>query len=137
MAGPARIVLTASYVIGRCGQRSSPAGRCGYVTKAQTSDVLIAALRSAAPRVGRFIDPGARRAGRRSPRHQPSGRCRHAKYDVMFAFAKGERIADIADDLCLSPKTVSTHRRRILDKLGLRSNVELAAYAADRGMVER
>ena len=40
------------------------------------------------------------------------------EFDVLTRLARGERIADIASDLFLSPKTVSTHRRRILDKLG-------------------
>jgi DNA-binding NarL/FixJ family response regulator len=109
-------------------------GASGYVTKSQSPEALIAAILTCVAG-GSFVDPelgplgsGQDAAGRAlSPR----------EFDVLTRLARGERIADIASDLCLSPKTVSTHRRRILDKLGLRSNVELAAYAADRGMVER
>lgn len=132
--GPACIALTAS-TSSAAAANAVACGAVGYVTKAQTSDVLIAAIERCAAG-GRFIDPvldeldvGAACTSPRSlsPR----------EYDVMCRLAKGERIADIADDLCLSPKTVSTHRRRILDKLGLRSNVELAAHAIEHGAIER
>jgi DNA-binding NarL/FixJ family response regulator len=54
----------------------------------------------------------------------------------MMRLAHGERINCIASDLFLSPKTVSTHRRRLLDKLGLSSNVELGLYALQHGLVD-
>jgi DNA-binding NarL/FixJ family response regulator len=49
--------------------------------------------------------------------------------------ASGKRLADIASDLMLSPKTVSVYRARVLEKLGLSNNSELTVYAIRNGLV--
>ena len=64
--------------------------------------------------------------------------------DVYYAVARfepygrlsGKRLADIADELALSPKTVSVYRARILEKMGLSNNAELTHYAIKHGLVE-
>jgi two-component system, NarL family, invasion response regulator UvrY len=62
---------------------------------------------------------------------------RHARlsareYTVMLAFAEGKRMGAIAADLNLSVKTVSTYKRRLLDKLELHTTAELVRYVLDR-----
>lgn len=54
------------------------------------------------------------------------------EYSVMTALVAGKRIGEIAADLHLSPKTVSTYARRLLNKLHLRSTSELVSYVNDR-----
>lgn len=54
--------------------------------------------------------------------------------EVMRCIVHGATLTAIADSLSLSIKTVSTHRRRILDKLGLASNAELVRYAIRHGL---
>ncbi len=49
--------------------------------------------------------------------------------------ASGKRLADIARDLSISPKTVSVYRARILEKMGLDSNAELTHYALKNNLV--
>jgi DNA-binding NarL/FixJ family response regulator len=55
--------------------------------------------------------------------------------EVLKMIAKGESLARIAEVLHLSPKTVTTYRARILEKMGVRSNAELARYAAENGLL--
>lgn len=58
------------------------------------------------------------------------------EYRVMIQLAGGRRIADIAALMHLSPKTVSTYRTRILDKLGVASNAELARYCQSHDLLD-
>ena len=57
------------------------------------------------------------------------------EYRVMLQLAAGQRIADIAQHMHLSPKTVSTYRARILAKLDLQSNVELVRYCMEHHLL--
>ena len=50
--------------------------------------------------------------------------------------ASGKRLSDIAEELMLSPKTVSVYRARVLEKLALSNNSELTVYAIRNGLVE-
>jgi len=54
---------------------------------------------------------------------------------VLRLIAAGKSLNDIATDLNLSPKTISTYRSRIVEKIGLRSNAELTRYALENGLV--
>ena len=54
---------------------------------------------------------------------------------VFLRLARGESVTEIADSLALSVKTVSTYRTRVLEKLEVASNAELAAYAIRHGLL--
>ena len=54
----------------------------------------------------------------------------------MLLLAKGRTAREVADELCLSVSTVSTYRARILSKMMLRNNAELAYYAVRQGLLE-
>jgi len=54
---------------------------------------------------------------------------------VLQFIASGKPVSEIADDIHLSVKTISTYRARILEKLGLNNNAELTRYAMDNGLV--
>lgn len=56
------------------------------------------------------------------------------EYRVMLLLAAGRRVGEIAEEMTLSPKTVSTYRTRILEKLNLGSNAELARYCQSRDL---
>jgi DNA-binding NarL/FixJ family response regulator len=57
------------------------------------------------------------------------------EFQVMKLIANGRKLSEIAAALSLSPKTVSVYRARVLAKLGLANNVELAHFAARRGLL--
>jgi two-component system invasion response regulator UvrY len=54
---------------------------------------------------------------------------------TLTMIASGKRLSDIAEELNLSPKTVSVYRARVLEKLGLANNSELTVYAIRNGLV--
>jgi DNA-binding NarL/FixJ family response regulator len=120
-------------------QRALKAGANGYLTKDQDSQTLLAAVRKVASG-GRFIDPllAERMA------FEVSGVTRRASHDdltnreleVMRLLARGLRVGDIALKLSLSDKTISTHKARLIEKMGFASSAELVRYAIDHGLVE-
>ena len=55
---------------------------------------------------------------------------------TLLKIASGQRQTDIAQELMLSPKTVSVYRARVLEKLGMSSNAELTAYAIKNGLID-
>jgi DNA-binding NarL/FixJ family response regulator len=120
-------------------KRVLQAGACGYVTKGSEQDTLMAAIRKVAAG-GRFIDPGiAEQMMFEKPSSEktlPHERLSERELHIMKLIALGKSINDIADELFISNKTVSTHKARLMQKLNILSNAELVRYAADNGLVE-
>ncbi|MCD6026914.1 MAG: DNA-binding response regulator [Solimicrobium sp.] len=58
------------------------------------------------------------------------------EFQVFLRLAKGELVSEIAENLFLSVKTISTYRTRVLEKMGLHSNSEITYYAMKNGMLE-
>ncbi len=117
--------------------RALRAGATGFVTKNSDPDVLLAAIRRLAGG-GRFIDPKLvdaiifeTHAGDVPPHEILSDR----EFQVLQILAVGRSINDIARRLALSAKTISTHKMRLMQKLGLGNNVELIRYAIRHGLV--
>jgi DNA-binding NarL/FixJ family response regulator len=54
---------------------------------------------------------------------------------TLIKIASGKKLSDIAEDLMLSPKTVSVYRARLLEKLALSNNAELTVYAIRNALV--
>ena len=67
-----------------------------------------------------------------APLHE---RLSHREYQVFRLLAEGRSVGEIAEQLVLSPNTVSTYRARILEKTGVRNDVELALYAVRQEIV--
>ena len=119
--------------------RAIKAGASGYLTKDCEPEVLIAAIRQVGSG-GNFIDPtlatrmvfGTGQADPEAPQPELSDR----EYQVFVALAQGRSLVDIAQELHLSAKTVSTHKFRLMRKLGLASTSELVRYAVKHGIVE-
>ena len=118
--------------------RMLKAGAAGYLTKESAPEELVRALRKIAAG-GRYITPVlaekiafclGRDDGKR-----PHERLSDREFEVLRLIASGKRTAEIAGQLCLSPKTVHTYRGRILEKTGMKSNAELTSYAVREGLV--
>jgi two-component system, NarL family, invasion response regulator UvrY len=60
----------------------------------------------------------------------------HREFQVFLRLAKGELVSEIAANLFLSVKTISTYRTRVLEKMGLHSNSDLTYYAIKNGLLE-
>jgi len=116
--------------------RAVRAGATGYVTKDSDPDILLAAIRKLAGG-GRFIDPKLvdvmvfdTHSGDAAPHEILSDR----EFQVLHLLAAGKSINAIADVLVLSAKTISTHKMRLMQKLGIENNAELIRYAIKHGL---
>lgn len=115
------------------------AGATGYLTKDNNPQNLMAAIRKVAAG-GQYIDPKlAERiafAGSTQgdvPRHQ---RLTDRELHILRLLSSGESINNIAEALAISNKTVSSHKARLMEKMGIHSNAELVRYALAHGLVD-
>src|SRR5471030_2589955 len=116
--------------------RALRVGASGYVTKDSDPEVLLAAIRKLASG-GKFIDPGLVDAmvfetnANDAPPHEILS---DREFHVLQMLAAGKSITKIAETLVLSAKTISTHKMRLMQKLGLATNAELIRYAIRHGL---
>jgi len=115
------------------------AGANGYVPKMVVPEELVKAVRTVG-RGRRYITPAVAEllasdyaADEGGPLHN---RLSERELQVFTRIARGISPAVMANELGLSVKTVSTYRARILEKLGMRSNAEIAAYAVRNQLVD-
>jgi len=120
--------------------RSMRAGASGYLTKDNAPEELVRAIRKVLSG-GRYVTASLAeilvlevekkdRAGR-LPHEVLSNR----EYQVLRMIASGKTVSEIAGELFLSVKTVSTYRSRILEKIRAKNNVELTRYAFENRLI--
>lgn len=134
------VLMLSTYPDRQYAVRSLKLGASGYLNKSADSEQMTEAIRRVA--AGRlFITPhvaeqlaGAVGAGREddAPLHE---RLSHREYQVFRLLAEGRSVGEIAEQLVLAPNTVSTYRARVLEKTGVRNDVELALYAVRQEIV--
>jgi DNA-binding NarL/FixJ family response regulator len=115
------------------------AGAAGYVTKASAPDELINAIRKVY-RGGKYISPAIAEKlvfqldsnFEEMPHEALSDR----EYQVLCMLASGKTVTEMADELALSVKTISTYRARILEKMDMKNNAELIHYAVQNRLVD-
>lgn len=115
------------------------AGACGYVLKRSAPEQLVHAIRAVAAG-GIYVDPsvaatlvqGYLRARRDALSSSPL--LSERERVVLVRIAQGYSNQEIARDLALSVKTVETYKARFVEKLGIRTRVEIARYAAEHGL---
>jgi len=121
--------------------RAIRAGANGYLTKDSEPELLIEAIRQVS-RGGKFIDPAlATRmvfgsAAGAAQADAPDAQMTDREYQVFLALVQGRSLIEIAEELHLSAKTMSTHKFRLMRKLGLNSVSELVRYAVRHGIVD-
>ena len=113
-------------------------GASGYLNKQTAPEELVQAVRKIYSG-GRYVS--ARLAEKlaadlASSEKEPHEQLSNREFQVMQLLAAGGSLKDIADQLSLSAKTISTFRGRILKKLRIENNVELAHYAREKGLLE-
>lgn len=119
--------------------RLMKAGASGYLTKESAPEELVKAIRKVVEG-GRYLSPtlaeklafGIVGSGERQPHETLSDR----EFQVFYLIAGGKSVKEIAEELRLSAKTVSTYRARILAKMGMKSNSELIHYAIQNRLME-
>ncbi len=131
-AAPGLPVLVLSLNAERAfAERVLQLGAAGYLPKDQAAADLVRAIERIL-QGGRYLSADlAEHLMQRVGGHAhslPHQTLSEQEYRVLLLLARGERVADIASAMHLSPKTISTYRSRVLEKLGLGSNAELARY---------
>lgn len=118
--------------------RAFKAGASGYLTKESASDQLIAAIHKVA-QGGKYVSPSLAEKlvfelvkDSQKPLHEILS---DREMQVLCLLASGKTLTEVSQSLCLSVKTVSTHRARILEKMGMRNNAELIRYAIQNKLV--
>ncbi len=121
------------------GLRALKAGAAGYITKESAGEELTSAVKKVATG-GRYVSSSLaeKLASRLTPEQErpPHERLSDREYRVMWLLASGKTLHQIAEEMRLSPSTVSTYRGRILKKLGLNTNVDLVHYAMKHRLIE-
>ncbi len=119
--------------------RCIKAGAAGFLTKESAPDKLIDAVRKVASG-GRWVSPELAEtlasvlAG--ESKGAPHERLSDREFEIFRMLASGKTVSQIAQELSLSVKTVSTHRVRILRKMEMTNNAELTHYAVRNHLVE-
>ena len=133
--GPPYVLVLTRYVQEHHAVQMLRAGADGYLCKSDPPDKLLDAIRKIS-RGGKYVPTDLAEMvilGLNGLTGQtPLSR---REYQVLYLFASGMGMSDIAKHLSLSVKTISTYRSRLLEKLNLTSNVELMRYAFKQGVV--
>jgi two-component system invasion response regulator UvrY len=134
----AKVIVFSMYPEDQYGMRALEAGALAYLTKVSDPELLKKAL-CAVIQGKRFIPPSlAEKMGERilsGRRGLPHERLSDREFEVMILIASGKSVSQIASELNLSVKTISTHRAHILEKMQLRNNAEITRYALRNGLV--
>lgn len=115
------------------------AGADGYLMKDSGTELLVQAIEKVASG-GKFVTAGLAEQLARAVSAEAQ-RSRHAElsereHEVLRLIGAGLAVSQIADHMALSVKTVSTYRRRVLDKMGLANNAQLTHYAVKHQLVD-
>jgi two-component system, NarL family, invasion response regulator UvrY len=118
--------------------RAFKAGASGYINKASSGEELRRAILKII-KGGQYVGPTLAEkivVQLSQPGKVPHETLSNREFEVLCSIASGQTVKEIAAKLSLSDKTISTYRRRILDKMDMRTNAELTHYAIRNGLVE-
>ncbi len=137
-SSPIKVLVVSMFPEDQYAIRCLRAGAQGYLNKAGDPGELVTAVRTVAQ--GRkYVTPNVAQMLVENL-SAPSDEALHAalserELQTLLKIASGKRLSDIAEELMLSPKTVSVYRARVLEKLKLSNNAELTVYAIRNGLV--
>ncbi|MDP3227003.1 MAG: response regulator transcription factor [Acidovorax sp.] len=133
-----KVLIVSMYPEDQYALRCLKAGAQGYANKAGDPIELIAAVRTVmqgrkylTPEVAQMLADSLAQPTPEAPHTALSER----ELQTLVKIASGRRLSDIAEELMLSPKTVSVYRARVLEKLKLSNNAELTVYAIRNQLV--
>ena len=134
-----KVLICSMYPEDQYAIRALRAGAYGYVNKGGDPQQLVTAVRTVSqgrkfvtPDIAQMLVESLTAPAVEHPHEKLSDR----ELQTLVMIASGKRLSDIAEELMLSPKTVSVYRARVLEKLGLANNSELTVYAIRNGLVE-
>jgi DNA-binding NarL/FixJ family response regulator len=136
----ARILVLSMHQEEQYAVRALKAGASGYLNKDSAPELLVGAIRKIASG-GAFISPNIAEQlahGVIRSQDQPLHTLlSDREFEVFQRLVAGQSVSSIADQLNVSVKTISTHKTRIMQKMGMQSATELIRYALEHGLVEQ
>ncbi|MEG2280755.1 MAG: response regulator transcription factor [Comamonas sp.] len=133
-----KVLMVSMYPEDQYALRCLKAGAHGYANKAGDPLQLVEAVRTVSmgrkfltPEVAQMLADSLAQPSPEAPHETLSER----EMQTLQKMASGKRLTDIAQELMLSPKTVSVYRARVLEKLQLSNNAELTVYAIRNNLV--
>ena len=135
----AKILVLSAHEDSVHPKRVLSAGAVGYLTKRSAAEELISAIRT----VGsgkKYIESSVAQQlaiTQLSGENEPTEILSDREFEVFIALAKGKSTNEIADTMCLSPRTVGTHLYNIKQKLNANNSAEIALIAIRCGLLEQ
>jgi len=134
------VLVLSMYSEDQYAVRVLRAGASGYLTKESAAEQLISAVR----RISEghkyvSLDLAEKLADSLDTNHRKSGHeaLSDREFQVLRLIGSGMTVGEIAEELSLSVKTISTNRTRILEKMGMKNNAELICYAIRQNLVKQ
>lgn len=132
------VLILSMYPEDQYAVRTLKAGASGYLTKESAPEELVNALRKVL-RGGRYINASVAeelllQLGNQNTR-PPHELLSDREYQVLCMIGSGKQVGQIATELALSVKTVSTYRARTLEKMNMKTNAELTHYVIENKLV--
>jgi len=133
-----RVLIFSMHPESQFAARALRAGADGYVSKDSSRDefvramqIILAGQKYISAQLAGTIASGLAEDSPKPPHELLSGR----EYEVLLAIAAGKAGTELARDLSLSTKTVSTYRRRVLEKMRMNTNADLTRYVLERKLL--
>ncbi len=133
------ILIVSSFPEDQYALRSIKAGASGYITKMSAPGELVSAVRTVSngrkfitPALAEMLADHVERPDSGTPHESLSDR----EFQTLKMIAAGHSLTEIAEVLCISVKTVSVYRSRLLEKMRMKSNVELTRYVVEHGLTD-
>ena len=135
-----KIIVITVHADGPFPKRLLEAGAVGYLTKGCAVDEMVTAIKHViqgqryiaaeiAQQLALSLLPGAEKS--------PFDALSQREMQILLMITQGQKVQGISKKLCLSPKTVSTYKSRLQEKLNVKSDVELIRLAIQHGMLEK
>jgi two-component system, NarL family, invasion response regulator UvrY len=133
------VLVLSGYPERQFGINVLRAGAHGFVSKGVEQEELLRAVRTVA-RGGRYVGPELAELlvnGMDTDADKPTHSVlSEREFQIFCKLAEGHSVTEIAGKLCLSVKTVSTYRSRLLEKMGMKTNADITSYAIRNSLIQ-
>lgn len=134
-----KILVLSMHPEDRFAVRAFRAGASGYMTKESAPELLVSAIRriiAGGKYISAQLADKLAEALSEKTKELPHDRLSDREFQIFVMIASGKKASDIAKELFLSIHTINTYRARILEKMELKSSVEMTHYAMENGIID-
>lgn len=132
------ILVLSMHNEAQIAQRALKAGANGYLTKDHNPETLLSAIQKVAGG-GRYLDPRIAEQlafANSTPQEDAMRSLSDREFQILRLLAQGLSVNQIAENLVISNKTVSTHKTRLMEKMGFSCNADIIKFAMSQGLAQ-